>query len=294
MKIFVHGGVSGVAKELSTSLRPAVEVGTACSAAVDAVEAAVASLEDEPSLNAGYGAALNAAGELELDAGVAYTTRSRAAGTSIVAGAVAGVQVRNPIRVARVVAEQTPHVLMVGAGANRLAREAGLEAMEDTTPQQRERWRRAVAEREFDPERFGEADHVDTVGAIALDDDGNLAAASSTGGVFGQLAGRVGDAPLFGAGFYVSRDVAVVGTGVGEAFIETLACRSVGDAVARGVPVLDACLGTIRDLATHTTSAGVLALDREGRVGAAYIGGAWRVEGPDGVVRPDEIAFGTA
>jgi isoaspartyl peptidase/L-asparaginase-like protein (Ntn-hydrolase superfamily) len=119
-----------------------------------------------------------------------------------------------------------------------------------------------------------------------LDADGRLAAGSSTGGVFGKLSGRVGDAPIFGAGLYASESVAVVGTGVGELFLETLACLRVALLVEdEGALPQDACERVIKWVGERrSVSAGLLALDRSGRVGAAFRGGSLAVEGPDGPV----------
>lgn len=130
---------------------------------------------------------------------------------------------------------------------------------------------------------FGDPEYVDTVGAVGLDKFGHLAAASSTGGVFGKMTGRVGDAPIFGAGIYASEDVAVVGTGVGELFLLTLASLRAGRLVEEGVEPQDACEQTIEFLGTkQKLSAGLLALDRRGGWGAAYRGAFWQVVGPEG------------
>ncbi|MDQ3951821.1 MAG: isoaspartyl peptidase/L-asparaginase, partial [Actinomycetota bacterium] len=126
---------------------------------------------------------------------------------------------------------------------------------------------------------------VDTVGAVALDGAGALAAGSSTGGVFGKMPGRMGDSAIFGAGHYASKVVAVVGTGVGEMFLETLACARAAMLIEAGVHPQSACEDVVSLLAERAPlPAGLLALDRAGRHGAAYRGGSWDVEGPDGPV----------
>jgi beta-aspartyl-peptidase (threonine type) len=164
-----------------------------------------------------------------------------------------------------------------------MALSEGLELLADTTADQRARWQKARAEGSLTSANFGTAAHVDTVGAVALDDDGNLAAGSSTGGVFGKLPGRVGDACLFGAGVYASQAAAAVGTGVGELFIETLASYQAGRLIEDGAHPQEACEQVIERLGrTRRTSAGLLALDVNGRAGAAYRGGSWSVFGPDG------------
>lgn len=238
------------------------------------VERAIRALEDLPQLNAGYGAVLDREGRFELEAGLVDGTTGRTAG-------VANTVVRHPITLARRVLERTPHVLLTGDGARAFG--ADLEALEDTTPEQRARWEKARTEGPLDPARYGAPEQVDTVGAVALDDEGNSAAGSSTGGVFGMLPGRVGDAPIFGAGIYASRGAAVVGTGVGELFLETLASARVGRMVEDGVEPQRACEEVIAYLGTRAGyPAGLLAIDPAGRPGAAYRGATWAIEGPDG------------
>jgi L-asparaginase / beta-aspartyl-peptidase len=269
--VFVHGGVSGAPKP-AVALGYAVEAGKVAETSLDAVEAAVMALEDDPRLNAGYGSVLNAAGRLELDAALADGAGGRY-------GGVAGVAVRHPVSLARVVMDRTPHVLLAGAGAIRLGRDAGLDELHESTPDQHDRWRRAAV-----PE-YGQPDHVDTVGAIALDGRGRLSAGSSTGGVRGQLEGRVGDSPLFGAGLYASPSAAVVGTGLGELFVESLACARTGALIEGGVAPQEACERVLARLArARLAPAGLLALDRRGRMGAAFRGASWAVAGPEGPV----------
>ena len=278
--LYVHGGVAGADRGPLPSLSSAFPGALECTSSLDAVEHAIRALEDDERLNAGYGSVLNRDGELELDAGIAD-------GSTGSAGAVAGVRVRNPITLARAVLERTPHVLMVGAGAERLADNP---TRAETSPRQMERWRAAHVAGEFTPRSFGRDDHVETVGAVALDAEARLSAGSSTGGVFGQLPGRVGDAPIFGAGLYASAHVAAVGTGVGELFMRSLACREAGRLIEQGVAPQEACELTIAALGKiDPIPAGILAVDAEGRVGAAFRGAAWAVEGPDGPVRPAHL-----
>jgi beta-aspartyl-peptidase (threonine type) len=278
--LFVHGGVSGVAKE-ATPLAYAIRAGISEATALDAIEAAVRVMEDDPALQAGFGATLDRDGALELDAGIADGVSGRC-------GAVAGVTVRHPVTLARRVLAETPHVLMAGAGAQAVG--ADMEALDETSAEQRRRWEHARAAGTLDPTRFGEPERVDTVGAVAVDDAGHLAAASSTGGVFGKLPGRVGDAPVFGAGFYASASAAAVGTGVGELFLETLACLRTALLIEGGSSPQGACEEIIGYLGTRGAhSAGILAIDVEGRVGAAYRGGSWAVEGMDGLVVPTRL-----
>jgi len=227
----IHGGAGGMTRE---RLSPAADAGARAAlgqalaagkavlatggAALDAVEAAVAVLEDDPHFNAGRGAALSYDGVAELDAAIMD-------GVTRKAGAVAGVTAtRHPITLARAVMERSPHVLLGGAGADAFAREHGIEpATQDwlILPERREQLGIMLAAKgsAFDVEmKFG------TVGAVARDAAGHLAAATSTGGVTGKRWGRIGDSPLIGAGTYAdNRACAVSATGSGEFFIR-VAC----------------------------------------------------------------------
>jgi beta-aspartyl-peptidase (threonine type) len=280
--VLVHGGVSGGRRRGPPSLSHALPAALDSGRALDAVEAAVRALEDDPALNAGFGSVLNLDGDLELDAGIVDGSTGRC-------GAVANVRVAHPVSLARRVLEETPHVLMTGPGAMAFA--GAMPVLAETTPEQRARWRRARARGELGAGHYGRADEVDTVGAVALDYNGDLAAGSSTGGVFGKMPGRVGDSPILGAGFFASERVAVVGTGVGELFLETLACRRVGALVEDGLDPQAACEAVIDLLGRRSALAGgVLALDRAGRAGAAFRGGSWVVEGPAGGLRPARLS----
>ena len=260
------------------TLKGAVEAGGGSTGALDAAEAAVRWLEDHPDLNAGYGAVLNRAGEVELDAAIVDGARG-------CWGGVANVRFRNPIALARLVMERTPHVLLTGAGAQEAGVIFGLEEMNESTPEQHERWEREREAGRLELGSYGSPEHVDTVGTIVLDDGARLSAASSTGGVFGKLRGRVGDSPILGAGTYASSAAAVVGTGVGELFLETLACLRAGRLIEEGLDPQTACERTVEFLGQRRpAAAGLMAIDRSGRVGAAYRGGSWAVWGPEGAI----------
>ena len=272
---------------MTSELARAVRASPPGAASVDAVESAVRVMEDDPTLNAGYGAVLHRDGGIELDAGIVDGRAGRWAG-------VANVDLTHPVSLARIVLERTPHVLMTGAGAQALGDDSGLQRLGRSTPERHDQWQRAERAGELGTGAFARPETVDTVGAVALDDDGGLAAASSTGGVFAKLPGRVGDAPIFGGGIYADESVAVVGTGVGELFLETMACRRVAELVRSGRPVQKACNDVIelvrarglvaRAATREAPTAGLLALDGSGSVGAAYVGATWQVEGPDGPV----------
>lgn len=219
-------------------------------AALDAVQVAVESLEDCPLLNAGRGSVLTAEGIVEMDA-------SLMSGADLRAGAVAAVTgVRHPVALARAVMEETPHLMMAGPGAERLAEEAGLELCEPdwfVTERQRERWMASKG----------------TVGAVALDASGHLAAATSTGGVRGQLPGRVGDSPLIGAGCYADdATCAVSATGDGELIVRALLAGEVAALMRHaGLGLAEACARALRErVAPLRGDAGLIALDREGNV----------------------------
>jgi L-asparaginase / beta-aspartyl-peptidase len=171
--VYVHGGVSGVRKRDLPSLRYAIDAATDAGGGLDSVEYAVRALEDDKALNAGWGSVVDLSGEPSLDTGIADGSIGRA-------GAVAGVTVRHPISLARRVLERTPHVLLVGAGAMELG--ADLELLHGTTEEQLSRWLKAARSGDLHPATYGSPEHVDTVGAVALDDSGRVAAGSSTGG----------------------------------------------------------------------------------------------------------------
>jgi isoaspartyl peptidase/L-asparaginase-like protein (Ntn-hydrolase superfamily) len=254
----------------------AVEAGHAVlasgGAALDAVEAAVVVLEDDPEFNAGRGAALTEYGRVELDA-------SMMDGTTRAAGAVAAVRgVRNPIRAARAVLEDGRHVLLVGPPAVEFAATAGL-AFESETWFVTERERLALAAL-----REGDATGArGTVGAVARDAEGRLAAATSTGGVSGQRLGRVGDSPLIGAGTWADdATVAVSCTGHGESIIRSALAHEV-DALLRhrGCGLQEACAQAIEGLGRWGGDGGLIAVSAHGEVAATFnsraMTRAWRV-----------------
>ena len=199
---------------LATALDAGVAVLAAGGSALDAVEAAVVVLEDDPHFNAGRGSVFTYNGVIELDASI-MDGRTRAA------GAVTGVRrVRSPVKLARAVMKDSPHVFLSGAGAEEFAREQGCEMVDPDWFATPERWRQFE---EFKSRKLGWFD-VDlkygTVGAVAVDSEGHVAAATSTGGLTGKRWGRIGDSPVIGAGNYADdRACAVSATGAGEFFI---------------------------------------------------------------------------
>jgi beta-aspartyl-peptidase (threonine type) len=197
------------------------------SEAVDVVEYAVSKLEDSGIFNAGYGSSLNIKGVAEMDAGIMI-------GSVMKAGAVAMSRyVKNPIKLARIVMEKTDHVLIGGEGADELAKLFGLEKREINESIYR-RYKDALNKKILPPyyrKNLEIIDRVislrDTVGAVALDIYGTLASATSTGGIWFKLPGRIGDSPIPGAGFYADRNVACSATGVGETIMTISLCRSI-------------------------------------------------------------------
>ena len=224
--------------------------------ALDAVVAAVRVLEDCEELNAGRGAALTEDGTVELSAAVAD-------GSTRGFGAVAGVtRPRNPVELARLILEERRHVLVIGEAADELAERWGLEIV-DSSYFVTERQRRAV-------EPSG------TVGAVALDDRGHLAAATSTGGVRGQRRGRVGDSPIPGAGTWADDSTsAVSATGDGEFFLRTAFAHDVHARMRyQGVPLEDACTHALAEVAALGGKGGCVAVDSAGNLALPFTSAA--------------------
>ncbi len=263
--IAVHGGAGHLGPDDPASsggpdapradgVRRAAQAGwrilAAGGSALDAVEAAVRMLEDDPTYNAGTGACLTSAGDVELDASIMD-------GETLRCGAVAVVKdVRNPISLARRVMERSEHVLLAGPGASAFAREVGIPPHDNAllvTPAQRARWERLRG----DPAAPGHG----TVGAVARDARGHLAAATSTGGMAMKLPGRVGDTPIIGCGTYADDALGAVScTGHGERIIQLTLARHAADLVGRGMPPAAAAEAAVRALSTRVRGEGGLIL----------------------------------
>lgn len=278
----VHGGAGTPRREidegpfhagLARALLEGHAVLASGGAALDAVEAAVVVLEDDPAFNAGRGAVRNADGEIEHDA-------ATMCGRSGDAGAVAAISgVRNPIRLAREVLREQRSVLLVGPGAERFADDRGVErvgADHHLAPTPSEEWKRSVT----DWKRAA----GDTVGAVALDVSGALAAATSTGGLRDKRPGRVGDCPVIGAGTWADRHCAVSASGDGEALIRAAAAHDLSRLVAyRGLP-LEAAAATVVGENVRG-ECGVIAIDRSMEVAMPFNCGVFH----RGVVYEDGI-----
>ncbi len=235
-----------------TAARAGWQVLTDGGSALDAAVAAALVLEDDPVFNAGTGSVLNRDGYVETDAAVME-------GDTLAAGAVAAVTgIRNPILLARAVMEHSRHVLLAGAGAEAFAKAQGFEHIDPAdlvVASQRKRW---------------EATHG-TIGAVTRDKAGRLAAATSTGGIFLKLPGRVGDTPLLGCGTYADANAAVSATGEGEAIIRLTLARLAAFAVAAGQDAGSAAQAAIAQLtASGLGEAGLIVVDAAGRLGYAH------------------------
>lgn len=273
--LVVHGGCGAVSADEEMRRKAACEraadegwkVFETGGGALDAAEASIIQLENEPILNAGTGSYLQADGVARMDASI-MTGDGRA-------GAVAQVPyLKNPIRLARYLLEQDAHVMLVGVHAMQLALKLGHESAVVATPEKIAYWQahltepsktldyaRMAAEWKKDNARLG------TVGCVALDDRGRLAAGTSTGGTGQCYPGRVGDSPIIGAGTYCSGRVGVSMTGVGERIMVLLSAKRLCDLVAQGEglePAARAVMAEIEKLSS--SSAGLIALDREGRI----------------------------
>jgi L-asparaginase / beta-aspartyl-peptidase len=239
--------------------------------ALDVVEYCVTLLEDDRLYNAGCGSVLNAEGKVEMDAALMN-------GSDLRAGAVAGIRnIKNPISLARLVLERGEHVLLMGDGALEFAKFCQVETYPDdyfiTESRIKQLAEAQVAGRmTLDHERIKPSQKLGTVGAVARDLQGNLAAATSTGGLVNKRWGRVGDTPIVGAGVFADNDTcAVSATGYGEQFLRTVLAKTISDIVLyRGLDAADAAKAGIEYLVAKVNGdGGVIVIDRAGRCGAA-------------------------
>ena len=262
--LVLHGGAGAVAgRDYAETEAHLAELASLCrerlaadGKALDVVEFAVAELESCGLYVAGRGSAPNSAGHVELDASIMD-------GATREAGAVAALQdFANPVCVARGVMEKTPHVMLAGSGAVEFAREHGFEEIEDPSSY----YTLPVGVTSDD---VGDIAHG-TVGAVAMDTSGGLAAATSTGGTFGKLHGRIGDTPLIGPGTWADDHVAVSCTGIGEHIIRAGGASSIAFRYKSGVSLEDAVQEMLDDVKRLGGDAGVIAVTRDGEIAMPY------------------------
>ncbi|NLR70965.1 type 1 glutamine amidotransferase-like domain-containing protein [Novosphingobium sp. ERN07] len=270
----IHGGAGVIERQtlspekekayragLNAALNAGSAVLSANGTALDAVAAAVRVLEDNPLFNAGRGAVFTAEGRNELDAAIMD-------GRTLKAGAVAGVtRTRHPVDLARAVMEKSPHVMLTGAGADSFSVLQGLEQVPPSWFRTEERWQQLLKWRESHQAVLDPTHLFGTVGAVALDGEGNLAAATSTGGMTGKRWNRVGDSPIIGAGTYASNGrCAVSATGSGEYFIRESAARQVCDRVAwKSESLGTAAQATIAAVGAIGGDGGLIAMGPDGK-----------------------------
>ncbi|SEL87471.1 isoaspartyl peptidase/L-asparaginase family protein [Parapedobacter koreensis] len=289
----IHGGAGTILKENMTpdqesafreALTQALQAGytqlQAGKSSLDAVEAAILVMEDNPLFNAGKGAVFTHEGKNELDAAVMW-------GPTRAAGAIAGVTtIRNPIKAARAVMEQSEHVMLTGKGAEAFASSKGLEIVDPSYFWTENRWK--ALERALKQDSLKtQLDHdgnkqstnpaltndykYGTVGAVALDRDGHLAAGTSTGGMTNKQYGRIGDAPIIGAGTYANERVAISCTGWGEFFIRGIAAYDVAAQMEySNTPVAQAALAVIEKIGSMGGDGGMIALDDRGNMAMPF------------------------
>ncbi len=282
--IIVHGGagewpkgrkvngLSGVRRAASSGFKVLRDGGSS----IDAVESAVVSMEDNPVFNAGTGSTLNLLGEIETDAAIMDGRKLEGAGVALVRG------VKNPIRLARIVMEATDHALIAGYGAERIAAAYELPTADLRVQHRVRAWRRAqLSLKRGRPGYFKKNLHLmktklhfdfgDTVGALALDGKGNLAAACSTGGVSLKLPGRIGDSAILGAGLYAdNRMGAATATGIGEIAMRSVVSKTAVE-MMNSSTAEEAVLETVRNAGQRLgRGVGLLTLDRHGGFGIAH------------------------
>ena len=295
--LVIHGGAGTILrsqlspekeKAYTDGLKEALQKGYAIlekgGTALDAVEASVRIMEDNPLFNAGKGAVFTNEGKNELDAAIME-------GKSLSAGSVAGVtMIRNPVTAARAVMEKSQHVMMTGAGAEKFAKQQGIELVDPSYFYTEDRWRGLQRAKAADSAKM-KMDHSDTaagshirqsannddkygtVGAVALDRHGNLAAATSTGGMTNKKFGRVGDVPIIGAGTYANNQtVAISCTGWGEFFIRLVMAKSISDMMEFGKMTLKKAAEEMimKKLPALGGDGGLIAVDKDGNIAMPF------------------------
>lgn len=292
--IVIHGGAGSSPKQFtaeanarrSASMQKALEIGTEVlksgGTSLDAVEKVVLFLENDPQFNAGVGAVYNAAGSHELDASIMD-------GSTKACGAVAGVTtVKNPISLARMVMTETRHVLLAGQGAEEFAKKMEVELVEPShfdTPRSREKWERRQKRIEAQQNKEGNdqpeqatkllnedvGSYQGTVGCVALDTHGNLAAATSTGGMTAKQFGRVGDSPIIGAGTYADNESCGVScTGIGEQYIRNAIAFDVSARMRYKGETVDEAVQAILSDTLEPGDGGIIAISHDGEISMGF------------------------
>ncbi|MEO8439797.1 MAG: isoaspartyl peptidase/L-asparaginase [Spartobacteria bacterium] len=268
----IHGGAGTIERDTMTpekeaayksGLEQSLQAGYAVlkrgGTSLDAVEAAIRVLEDNPLFNAGKGAVFTHEGTNELDSSIMD-------GKTLKAGAVSGLKrIPNPISLARMVMEQSPHVMLYGEGAEAFAKEKGVKLVDPKYFYTEERWQ-ALQKVKASPTPMTDKDRHGTVGAVALDQAGNLAAGTSTGGTTNKQYGRIGDSPIIGAGTYANNQTCGVScTGDGEYFIRSGVARDVAALMEyKGMPVQEAAQAALDKVGKLGGTGGLIALDDKG------------------------------
>jgi len=273
-RMVIHGGAGTIHRAemtpenekahragLEQSLKAGYEILARGGSSLDAVEAAVRVLEDNPLFNAGRGAVFTHEGTNELDASIMD-------GKTLKAGAVAGVKhIANPISLARMVMEKSRHVMLQGDGAEAFATTMGVPLVDPKYFYTEERWQELQKAKSSPvPTPGSDQDKHGTVGAVALDQSGNLAAGTSTGGITNKLFGRVGDSPIIGAGTYAdNHSCAVSCTGDGEYFIRAVVAHRISSLMEyKGLSLKEAAQRALDKAANLGGTGGLIALDRKG------------------------------
>ncbi len=289
--IVIHGGAGTIKKENMTSeqevayrtkLQEALDAGYKVleegGSSLDAVQKSVNIMEDSPLFNAGKGAVFNSAGKNELDASIMD-------GKTLNSGAIAGVkQIKNPINAARIVMDSTRHVMMAGKGAEDFAKLNGIEFEDDNYFHTEKRYNQLLKAQErekvvldhsaliIDTKELIDDHKYGTVGAVAIDKEGNIAAATSTGGMTNKKYGRVGDSPIIGAGTYANnKTCGVSATGTGEYFIRTLATHEASSLMQyKNLSLKESLDNVMRQIGDLGGSGGLIALDKNGNVAWSF------------------------
>jgi L-asparaginase / beta-aspartyl-peptidase len=278
--LVIHGGAGTIERDkmtgesereyragLESALKAGYNVLKAGGSSLDATEAAVRALEDDPHFNAGKGAVFTSAGTNELDAAIMD-------GRTLKAGTVSVLRhIKNPIELARLVMEKSPHVMLSGEGAEKFATENGVRLVDQKYFFTQERWDALQKMKAAEKNRHAgvmitDQDRHGTVGAVALDQSGNLAAATSTGGTTNKRPGRVGDSPIIGGGTYANNATcAVSATGDGEYFIRAAAAHDISALMEyRGMKLPDAAQTVLDKVAKLGGTGGLIAVDRDGNI----------------------------